>query len=43
VLTSPAVRVPFRRLIERLWPQLRVVSSAEITGDMEIESLGVIG
>ncbi|HVB10880.1 MAG TPA: flagellar biosynthesis protein FlhA [Bacillota bacterium] len=43
VLTSPHVRAAFRRLIERVFPQVRVVSTAELAGDLEIESLGSIG
>ncbi len=43
VLTAPNVRAPFRRLIERVFPQVKVVSTAELAGDVEIESLGTIG
>jgi flagellar biosynthesis protein FlhA len=43
VLTAPGVRLAFRRLIERVWPQVRVVSTAEIVGELEIESVGTIG
>jgi flagellar biosynthesis protein FlhA len=43
ILTAPHVRAPFRRLIERVFPQVRVVSTAELAGDVEIESLGSIG
>jgi flagellar biosynthesis protein FlhA len=42
VLTTPPARPAFRRLVERLWPSLRVVSPAEIAGDLEIESVGVV-
>ncbi len=43
ILTAPNVRAPFRRLIERVFPQVKVVSTAELAGDLEIESLGTIG
>ena len=40
VLTTPAVRPVFRRLVERTFPQVRVVSTAELVGDIEVESVG---
>jgi flagellar biosynthesis protein FlhA len=40
VLTTPACRPVFRRLIERSFPQVRVVSTAELVGDVEVESVG---
>ena len=43
LLTTPAARPVFRRLIERAFPQLRVVSSAELVGDVEVESVGRVG
>jgi flagellar biosynthesis protein FlhA len=43
VLTTPAARPVFRRLTERAFPHLRVVSSAELTGDLEIETIGQVG
>lgn len=42
VLTAPGVRAAFRRLTERAFPGLRVISAAEIVGDVQLESLGVI-
>ncbi len=43
VLTTPAARLPFRRITERAFPQLKVVSTAELVGDVQVESLGQIG
>lgn len=40
VLTTPAVRPVLRRLTERAFPQLRIVSTSELAGDVQIESLG---
>ena len=40
VLTSPACRPVFRRLVERSFPQLRVLSTAELWGDVEVEAVG---
>lgn len=42
VLTSPLVRLYFRRLTERAFPKLAVISYAELEGDVEIEAAGVI-
>ncbi|WP_110953255.1 flagellar biosynthesis protein FlhA [Anaerosinus massiliensis] len=42
VLTSPAVRLYFRKLIERSVPGLVVLSHAEIQPDVEIQVLGVV-
>ena len=43
VLTTPAARAVFRRLVERTFPQVRVVSTAEVVGDVEVESVGRVG
>jgi flagellar biosynthesis protein FlhA len=42
VLTSPTIRVHFKRLIERNLPKVPVLSFNEIIADIEIESLGII-
>ena len=42
VLTSPTIRVHFKRLIERNLPKIPVLSFNEIIADIEIESLGII-
>lgn len=42
VLTSPAVRLYFRKLIERSIPGIVVLSHAEIQPDVEIQVLGVV-
>ncbi|MBP2629387.1 MAG: flhA [Firmicutes bacterium] len=42
VLTSPAVRLYFRKLIERSIPGVVVLSHAEIQPDVEIQVLGVV-
>ena len=42
VLTTPGARLPFRRLTERAFPQMKVVSTAEVTGDAQLESIGAI-
>ena len=42
VLTSPAVRLYFRKLVERSVPGLVVVSHAEIDQSVEIQVLGVV-
>ena len=43
VLTTPAARPVFHRLVERAFPQVRVVSTAELVGDVEVESVGRVG
>jgi flagellar biosynthesis protein FlhA len=43
VLTTPQARLAFRRLTERAFPQLRVVSTQELVGDVRVESAAVIG
>ena len=42
VLTSPAVRLYFRKLVERSVPGLIVLSQAEIDPNVEIQILGVV-
>ena len=42
VLTSPAVRLYFRKLVERSVPGLIVLSHAEIEQSVEIQILGVV-
>ena len=42
VLTSPAIRLYFRKLVERSVPGLIVVSHAEIDQSIEIQILGVV-
>ncbi|MBD3169301.1 MAG: flagellar biosynthesis protein FlhA [candidate division Zixibacteria bacterium] len=43
ILCSPNIRLPFRRLIESVLPQAIVISYNEITTDVEVFSVGVIG
>ena len=40
VLTTPAARLAFRRLVERSFPQVRVVATSELSGDVQVESVG---
>ncbi len=42
VLTSPTVRLYFRKLVERSVPGLIVLSHAEIEQSVEIQILGVV-
>ena len=42
VLTSPAIRLYFRKLVERSIPGLIIVSHAEIDQSVEIQILGVV-
>jgi len=42
VLTSPRLRLPFRRLIERYISDLPVLSFNEILPQLEVESVGVL-
>lgn len=42
VLTSPAVRLYFRKLVERSVPGISVLSQAEIEQNVEIQILGVV-
>ncbi len=42
VLTSPAVRLYFRKLTERVAPNLTVLSYAEIESKVEVQALGMV-
>ncbi len=42
VVSSPGVRFYLKRLIERSLPNLKVVSYAEISGDVQIDVVGVV-
>lgn len=42
VLCSPRVRLPFRRLIERYFPGLSVLSLGEIAPGIEVEAVGTV-
>ena len=42
VLTSPRIRLPFRRLLERFLPDVPVVSINEILPQVKVEAVGVI-
>jgi flagellar biosynthesis protein FlhA len=42
VLTTPAIRLPVRRLLERFFPQVAVVSINEILPEVKVEAVGVI-
>jgi flagellar biosynthesis protein FlhA len=42
VLTSPAARPALRRLTERSFPTLRVISTAELVGDVQVENVGTV-
>lgn len=42
LLTSPQVRFPVRRLLERYLPQVAVVSISEILPEIRVEAVGVI-
>ena len=42
VLTSPAVRTYFYKLIERSAPNLIVLSYAELESKLEVQSLGMV-
>jgi flagellar biosynthesis protein FlhA len=43
VLTSPSLRRPLRRLIERVLPTVGVLSSGEIAHTAQVENLGMVG
>ena len=43
VLTSPVLRRPLRRLIERVLPTVGVLSSGEIAHTAQVENLGMVG
>ena len=42
MLTTPAIRLPVRRLLERFFPQVAVVSINEILPEVKVEAVGVI-
>lgn len=42
VITAPGIRLPFRRLIERSFPQVAVLSVHEILPETAVEAVGVI-
>ncbi|MEW6771525.1 MAG: flagellar biosynthesis protein FlhA [Bacillota bacterium] len=42
VLCSPGARLPLRRLVERQFPQLAVLSLNEIAADVEVEAIGTV-
>ncbi len=42
VLTSPRIRLPFRRLVERFLPDLPVVSLNEVVPQVAVEAVGVL-
>lgn len=42
VLCSPNIRLPFKRLTERWFPDLAVISYSELLPDLEIESVGMV-
>ena len=42
VLTSPRIRMPLRRMVERFMPDLAVLSLHEILPQIEVESVGVL-
>ncbi len=42
ILCSARVRLPFRRLIERYWPEVAVISLNEIPPEIKVESIGTV-
>ena len=42
ILVSPRNRLPLRKILERDYPDLMVVSYAEITGELPVEAVGVL-
>ena len=42
VLTSPRIRLPFRRLVERFLPDLPVISLNEVVSQVAVEAVGVL-
>jgi len=42
ILTSPSIRLPFRRLLEKFYPQIPVLSVNEILPEVQVEAVGVI-
>ena len=42
LLCSSPIRLPFRRLIERTYPQIAVMSYNEISNNIKAKSIGVV-
>ena len=42
ILCSSPIRLPFRRLIERTYPQMSVMSYNEISNNVKAKSIGVV-
>jgi flagellar biosynthesis protein FlhA len=42
ILCSGRVRLPFRRLIERYWPEVAVISLNEIPPEIKVETIGTV-
>lgn len=42
ILTSPKIRFPFRRLLERYLPHIPVISINEVLPEVKVEAVGVI-
>ncbi|BAU27686.1 flagellar biosynthesis protein FlhA [Aneurinibacillus soli] len=42
ILTSPAIRMYLRQLVERMMPEIPVLSYNELEPDVEIQSIGVV-
>ncbi len=42
VMTAPSIRLPFRRFIERSFPQVAILSVHEILPETAVEAVGVI-
>ena len=43
ILTSPVVRIYFKKLVEQVAPDLVVISYNEIDPSSEIQSIGMVG
>ena len=43
LLTSPVLRRPLRRLLERVLPTVGVMSSGEVSASARVENLGMVG
>ena len=43
ILTSPVVRIYFKKLVEQIAPDLVVISYNEIDPSSEIQSIGMVG
>jgi len=42
ILTSPAIRMYMRQLVERMMPEIPVLSYNELEPEIEIQSVGVV-